>query len=170
MRVIPSICNIKNFLILTLFIFCTKLLISAFSLPFFSNSNTNTSYPSQYLFHDMEPESLPWSLLTLDHDVLRNICQILDEMPAVNTTGRSQLRALDAFSRTNKALRDISAPTLFREIIIRGNWKKAKKLLEEMQNCPAIGYYARFVPSPNTSQAFSFIGFTTALVIPYHSE
>jgi hypothetical protein len=147
----PSICTINSLLVLALFIF-TKL-TSAISQPFFSSCNTTMNYPLQYLFHNMEPEPLPKSLLLLNYDILSNICQIVDEMSPSNTTVRSKARALGAFSCVNKALRDISAPTLFREIIVRGNWNKAEKLLEEMQNCPAIGYYARFVSFSSISQA-----------------
>jgi hypothetical protein len=139
----PWICTINSFLVLALFIF-TKL-TSAISPPFFRNSNTSTNCPLQYLFHDMEPEPLPKSLLLLNYDVLSNICQIVDEMSPISTTVQSKARALSAFSCVNKALRDISVPTLFLEIIVRGNWNIAEKLLEEMQNCPAIGHYARFV-------------------------
>jgi hypothetical protein len=149
----PSICTINSFLVLALLIF-TKL-TSAISHPFFSNSKTSTNYLLQYLFHDMEPDPPPKSLLLLNYDVLSNICQIV-EMSPISTTVQSKARALSAFSYANKALRDVSAPILFRKIIVRGNWNKAEKLWEEMQNCPAIGYYARFVSLPDTSQAFSF--------------
>jgi hypothetical protein len=91
----------------------------------------------------MELEPLSKSLLLLNYDVLSSICQIVDEISLINTIGDSQARALDAFSCSNKSIRDISAPTLFREIVVRSNWNKAEKLLKEMQDCPAIGYYAR---------------------------
>jgi hypothetical protein len=107
----------------------------------------------------MEPEPLPKSLLLLNYDILSNICQIVDEMSPSNTTVQSKARPLDAFPCVNKALRDISAPILFREIVVRGNWNKAEKLLGEMQDCPAIGNYAKFVSFSNTIQAHFFTGF-----------
>jgi hypothetical protein len=160
----PSICTVHSFFVLALFM-VTKL-TSAISQPFSSNNKTNTNYPFKYLFHDMEPEPLPKSLLLLNYDVLSNICQIVDEMSPISTTVPSKARALTALSCVNKVLRDISAPALFREIIVRGNWNKAEELLDEMKNCPAIGYYAKFVSFSNTSQAHSFTSF---MIVSFHT-
>jgi hypothetical protein len=96
----------------------------------------------------MEP-TRPNALRMLNHDVLRNICELLNFKERSGTTPVYQL---DSLSRTNKELREISTPFLFRQIVIRGNWIQAMELVDAMQDFPAVAKYTRHAisnPEPN---------------------
>jgi hypothetical protein len=99
----------------------------------------------------MEPTTSFTSILNLGNDILNETCQILNE--SVSNSGGQIQRPLHAFSQTSKTLRAISAREVFREIgVICVDWKKAERLVDEMQGCPAITNYTRFV---NCSSRFS---------------
>ena len=94
----------------------------------------------------MEPTASFASILNLDNDILHEICQILNE--SVSSSREQTQRPLYAFSQTNKTLRAISSREIFREIgVICVDWKKAERLVDEMQGCPAIANYIRFATS-----------------------
>ena len=94
----------------------------------------------------MEPTASFASILNLGNDILHEICQILND--SVSSSGGQIQKPLHAFSQTNKTLRAISAREIFREIgVICVDWKKAERLVDEMQGCPAITNYTRFATS-----------------------
>ena len=74
-------------------------------------------------------------LSLLPYDVLRQVCA-------------SASSALDGLSRSNKHLRNVSLPELFRRVVIEGSWEKACSRLEAMEErhdiltyvkCPTLG-------------------------------
>ena len=84
------------------------------------------------------PEQSPISLLNLD--VLKTICDVVEQSPRED----SVFNALDGLSRTNHLLRNLTLPSLFRTITIRGEWDTALERVGEMRGCSLLPEYVRF--------------------------
>jgi len=117
-------------------------------------------------FDLFDTNSFPWNLIrtgamenrgpptldTLHVNVLREICQMVDEARApsdfVNPEFEGQ-KPLAPLSKTSQFLRDVSIPDLFREVEIRGGWIQISKKLDKLKNCPAVTHYTKYATSPN---------------------
>lgn len=51
---------------------------------------------------------------------------------------------LDGLSRSNKRLRDVSLPQLFRNVVIRGRWEFASNRLDAMVECHPMLQFVKY--------------------------
>lgn len=101
------------------------------------------------------------SLDNLNNDVLHVLCALVNELddkapddpkapdgpampgqyqPDFREQGMSALRIL---SMTSRRFRNLTSPLLFKNIKIDGNWEKASRGLQVVENCPAALQQAR---------------------------
>ena len=79
----------------------------------------------------------PFSLLNLD--VLKTLCDAVE----LSSTEQPTIKALDGLSRTNRLLRNVCLPSIFRVVHIRGDWDQAMTKVGEMLEYSALGTYVR---------------------------
>lgn len=78
---------------------------------------------------DLE-EKVPSPLSFWSHDKVQDLCRAFGD----------RHNAQDILSTTHIGLGDISAPTFFQNISIRGNWSYVSKRLLEMRDCPTAAF------------------------------
>lgn len=70
-------------------------------------------------------------LSLLPYDILRQVCASASSNP-------NSPVPLDGLSKSNKHLRDVSLPELFRNVVIRGRWEFARSRLGALEECHDI--------------------------------
>lgn len=70
-------------------------------------------------------------LSLLPYDILRQVCLSV-------SSDHDSAVPLDGVSRSNKHLRDICLPEMFRNVTVRGRWELASSRLEALEGCHAV--------------------------------
>jgi hypothetical protein len=124
---------------------------SALSLPFFFGLSSEL----RALMSSLEKSSANQLLSLLKYHDLQQICRYNDQ-PNTNLTGIAIGSLLDDVWDSSRDLLALSLPSIFRNITIDGDWKEAAMRIHSLENCPAVGRYARFAglarwPGPATN-------------------
>lgn len=104
-----------------------------------------------YIFSNMQyaPTAPPTgpSLETLGYDLLTQICALADDESFIQVHGqeKTKQKPLAALAMTSRLMRELCAPALFREIVVRGNWKEGTSMLEGLSRCEEVMRCAKFV-------------------------
>ena len=112
--------------------------ISALSLPFFFGLTSEL----RSLTSALDKESADQLLYLLRHHDLQQICHY-NQHSAPNSTSIAMSSPINGFWVENGDLLALSLPSIFRNITIDGDWNDAEKRTHALQNCPAVGLYAR---------------------------
>ena len=106
--------------------------------------NMNT-FPLNLIYTKTRPQEVMGpSLEILGYDILQGICQLVDEAPSTPSEQYGQIeRQVGSRAKTSRMMRDISAPSLFKEVIIRGKWAECLKMVKRLKECPNVMQYIK---------------------------
>lgn len=76
-------------------------------------------------------------LSSIPYEILRQVCASASSDPNLRVP-------LDGLSRSNKRLRDVSLPQLFRNVVIRGRWEFASSRLDAMVECHPMLQFVKY--------------------------
>ena len=111
---------------------------SALSLPFFFRPSGEL----HSLVSALEKGSADQLLNLLGRHDLQQICYH-DHQPRTNSTGIAIANPFNDSWEDNEDLLTLSLSSIFRNITIGGDWNNAAKRIHTLDNCPAVGRYAR---------------------------
>jgi hypothetical protein len=121
--------------------------VLAFALALFVPHSSSLSLPFSFskirsLTAALEKDSATQLLNLLIYYDLQQICHH-ENQPRTNLTGVAIASPFE-IPRDGDDLLTLSLPSIFRNIIIDGDWNDAARSTHILANCPAVGRYARF--------------------------
>jgi hypothetical protein len=112
--------------------------ISSLSLRLFFSLNSEI----HLLASALEKKSADQLLGLLRHHSLQQICHH-DLQPRTNSTGIAGKSPFWDTGQDSRDLLELSLPSVFRNITIDGDWSNAANRIHVLENCPAVGRFAR---------------------------
>jgi hypothetical protein len=112
--------------------------ISALSLPLFFSLNSEI----HSLTSALETDSADQLFNLLRHHSLQQICHH-DLQPRTNSTSMAVTSPFFGLGEDSRDLLELSLPSIFRDMTIDGDWRNAAKRIHALENCPAVGRFAR---------------------------